>query len=90
MPVLDIVIAQYLDSSYRGSLGQRPGTVLAGHRCEHTLFSSTHSRIWAPGPYVYSVFVEFRGNPLLCTPCYAPVSKFRLTGRKGLTIYTVT
>ena len=27
MPVLDIVITQYLDSSYRGSPGQRPGTV---------------------------------------------------------------
>ena len=27
MPVLDIVITQYLDSSYRGRLGQRPGTV---------------------------------------------------------------
>ena len=27
MLVLDIVITQYLDSSYRGSLGQRPGTV---------------------------------------------------------------
>ena len=27
MLVLDIVITQYLDSSYQGSLGQRPGTV---------------------------------------------------------------
>ena len=27
MPVLDIVITQYLDSSYQGRLGQRPGTV---------------------------------------------------------------
>ena len=61
MPVLDIVITQYLDSSYRGSLGQRPGTVPEYGTCWALMwthpFSSIHGRIWAPGPCVYSVFV---------------------------------
>ena len=57
MPGLYIVITQYLDLSYRGILRQRPGTVPDYGICWALMwthpFSSTHARIWAPGPCVY-------------------------------------
>ena len=69
----------------------------------NTPFSSTHKRNSGTVESLYSGtqvgtgslcahrFCQFQGNPaLLWTPCEAQVIKWRLTGRKGVTMHTVS
>ena len=47
------------------------------------------ARKWTPGPCVQQ-FLKAPGSPLLCSRCSAHVSKWCLTGRNGITMYTVS